>query len=90
MLGLAHKPVQARLHVRQFVTYMIHEHLQSQSPVTKPPTTNYAQTNMIDHLCENLRPVPVRDIAVLWMALEEVGLAIERIRNALVDIDVLL
>ena len=69
---------------------MIHEHLQSQTPVTKPPTTKHAQTNLIERLCEKLRPVPVRDIAVLRMTLEEVGLAIERVGHALFDIDVLL
>ena len=93
LLGLAHKRVQARLHIRQFVAYMIHEHLQSQSPVIKPPTTKHAQTNLMVRLWEKLRPnrpVPVRDIAVLRMTLEEVGLAIKRVRHALVDIDVLL
>lgn len=44
--------------------------------------------NLIEHLCEELRRVPVRDVAVLRMALEE--LALERVRHALVNVDVLL
>jgi hypothetical protein len=47
-------------------------------------------THLIERLCEKLRPIPMRDIAVLRMALEKVRLRIERVSHALVDVDVLL
>ena len=60
------------------------------SPVTQNSQQHAGFTDLIERLCEELRPVSMRDIAVLRMALEKVRLAVERVRHALVDVDVLL
>lgn len=89
LLRLTHQRVQARLHIGEFLPYMVYQNLRR----LKSKSISFIiiiLTHLIQRPGEILRPVFMRNISISGMVFEELGFRVESIRHTLLRDNILL